>query len=740
MKSILITVSVLLVLLPATASLAANNGLIAWWTFDQGNNGYDCVGKIDDTINGHLKFIDGVAGKSLKFDEFTTFIKRPADRVPSINTESFTIEAWVALRSYPWNWCPIVMQKEDDKGFYFALDADGRFGLHVAVDGSWKRCNTASSLPGLKETDIAQTLTPKPKGKAKPVIPLLKWSHLVGTFDAEKGIALYLNGQAAGRLAVKGEMTPASKTDLYIGRNAEKTLPAHIERPNATFPFHFSLDGLVDEIKMYNHALDADEVQAAYQLVQPKIRKPLEFRRIPTGPKGPGRFGAYTTRLHYDEDWERTRRMGKYSDIVVRFDEFPFKLIYWNGLSYYPTWWTENDIGICHEGPETWKDATGYCYEAMMDRQCRYSHVRILENTDARVKILWRFSCGDMHYDLTNIDPVTGWPDWSEDIYTIYPDGVAARAVTLWTTNLPGNHSFEQENYIIQPGMLPEDILHTDAITLANIDGQEFRYTWEKYPPAAVGKKVLPEQLIKSSVNDGRVYFSSVDGIKDPTIQWYNFKAKSKPFMIVQPGACRFGLISPFNEWPWCFYRWNHFPIAQLPSDGRQVFGIDGRPLSSCVTQTAFNKTDPHNVLTDQSLTMFFLFGMTMDKSAGQLAPLARSWTQPAEMKVSSEGLKGQGYSVAERCYMIERRQHDRGEICAIEIVASNESPIANLAFVIKNWGDANAALKINGKEIERGNDFRYGHRYRLDETDLIVWLKMEATSPANFILQPAAK
>jgi len=28
---------------------------------------------------------------------------------PKINTESFTIEAWIAPQAYPWNWAPVVI-------------------------------------------------------------------------------------------------------------------------------------------------------------------------------------------------------------------------------------------------------------------------------------------------------------------------------------------------------------------------------------------------------------------------------------------------------------------------------------------------------------------------------------------------------------------------------------------------------------------------------------------------------
>ena len=60
-----------------------------------------------------------------------------------------------------------------------------------------------------------------------------------------------------------------------------------------------------------------------------------------------------------------------------------------------------------------------------------------------------------------------------------------------------------------------------------------------------------------------------------------------------------------------------------------------------------------------------------------------------------------------------------------------------NPAFVITGWGDANATLKINGKAINRGKKFRFGHRHSPDGKDLIVWIKTESNKPVELSLFP---
>jgi hypothetical protein len=224
--------------------------------------------------------------------------------------------------------------------------------------------------------------------------------------------------------------------------------------------------------------------------------------------------------------------------------------------------------------------------------------------------------------------------------------------------------------------------------------------------------------------------------VKDPVIQYYNLKSKSKPFMIVMPGTARFGLICPLNDWPWSLYRWNHFPVGQLPSDGRQVFGIDGRPLSSCVTQTRLDKKHPANLLTDKSLTMYFMFGMTMDKSAGELAPLARSWSMPPELKLKGESFINHGYSVAERCYTLENKSGNPNESLDFILKANGESPVVNPAFVIKNYNAPEIEVRINGKIITGGKALRKGSRQHLDGTsDRIIWMQYESQQPVHFQL-----
>jgi hypothetical protein len=117
--------------------------------------------------------------------------------------------------------------------------------------------------------------------------------------------------------------------------------------------------------------------------------------RMPCGPKIPGRFGACYTTLKYDAVWDQPWRIGPHADVVVRFDTGSHKFVFWRGTSYIPCWVTDTDIWYTNEFVErrgSHSPNTKGCCEPMSDKQCRYSHVRIIENTDARIVIHWRYA------------------------------------------------------------------------------------------------------------------------------------------------------------------------------------------------------------------------------------------------------------------------------------------------------------------------------------------------------------
>jgi len=72
---------------------------------------------MDDVIAGNWWRREGVSGAGLKSDDYTTRIVRKAPKAPRLSS-ALTVEAWVALAAYPWNWAPVAAQaREPREGF-----------------------------------------------------------------------------------------------------------------------------------------------------------------------------------------------------------------------------------------------------------------------------------------------------------------------------------------------------------------------------------------------------------------------------------------------------------------------------------------------------------------------------------------------------------------------------------------------------------------------------------------------
>ena len=633
---------------------------------------------------GRLRNARGALGKGLKCDGLTSCIIRKAAKAPKL-AGPFAIEAWVAPQTYPWNWCPIVAQNRDEEaGYYFGLDADGHVGLLLAVDGQWKTCVSETRLP------------------------LLKWSHVGGTFDPKQGITVYINGAKAGFLPVVGALQPAEGTDLRIARNHKRRPLAHLLHTKYTIPAAYSFDGLLDEIKIRRGTMTDQAVHEAFVSAKPSTDPDLRLRRLPSGPKGATRFGAFYAHLKYDEDWDALWR-GVGPDVVVGFDSNPCRLVFWRGISYAPCWVTENGKWFSHEFMERSPARAGGmcgCCESMSDKRAQYSHAKTLENNDARTVVYWRYSPCDIRYAIPYADEETGWGDWAEEYHTIYPDGVAVRKVVMHSGNFKDWYEWCQSLPIMQPGETPEDVLNCeDVLSLANMEGESRSYAW---PPK--GNDVLP----------------------GANIQVVHYKSRYWPFLVLWNTDARIWLWgagrepSKHSKFSW----WNHWPVAQVACDGRNAAFAD-RPGHSC---TSTQDCAPYKT-GENSQTKIMLCGMT-DKKAGGLLPLARSWLHPPELQLQSPGYRSHGYDPAQRVYVLSCATPSRPPQLKVKLTAGKDTPLVNLALLVKSWGPQDAVLTINGQEVPRGKTFRLGHLQHLTGADdLIVWMERESDEPIDVSL-----
>ena len=661
---------------------------VAWWTFDETSSGFakDSATGIADSINGNFRHIRGIRGNGLKCDGYTTRIIREAKAAPII-TGAFTIEAWVAPQSYPCNWCAIVNQEyEHQRGFFFGIDAEGRVGLHLAVKRQWREC--------ISEVRI----------------PFMEWSHIAGTFDPRKGIILYINGKEAGRLEIPGDLLVDIGMNLEIARNHKLTMPTSLNRAGRVrVPASYSFDGIIDELKIYKSCLSADEVATAAYIEMPPDKPALLWRKLPQVPSGINGFGGYYTKLKYDEDWDALWRVADQPDIVVPFNKTGYAMVFWRGTNYNMNLVTENGKWIADQSAETYTQTRG-CMEHMSDKQNRYSHVRLIESNEARVVVHWRYAMTDVLYQIANEDPITGWGDWVDEYYTIYPDGIAVRHFMIHGEN--NSYSITEPAALSNPGEKPEDNIDLDAVTIANLKGEKRTYSFASWPSSGIGFD---------------------NPVPDALISIINIKSEYKPFYVYEPGTS----IGPYGggireiDYSYShFHARNHWPVSMIPSDGRFVLAADQ------VTSSAITSPEPPQVRNPETgdLEGRFIMGLTQEEITAIL-PLAKFWLNPPSIDKISTDFLVEGFDRNERAYIIKNKQ---AKSIPMELVipAGKDNPVFNPVFIVQNWGKSFSSLRMDGKPLNALEDFRYAIHKTLEGNDLIVWIKMESYRPVKLLFE----
>jgi len=694
----------------------------AWWKFDEakGDIAVDSVSGKKCTIVGHKSlWKKGVSGTALQFDGYNTLIELPASKAPQVSS-GLTLEGWVSIGAYPWSWTPIVQQaddveevlvrmegpravltgeegredmeepsddftfvlkKEDDVGYFLGIDGLGHPGLKVKIGDNWEEL----------VTDV--------------VLERRNWYHVAGTYDKKTGkMIVYVDGKLAGEKSVSKSDIVMSGKNVKIGKGKPRR-PIKPVRAN-TFSDFYGFDGLIDEVKIHDTALSSAQVAQSYKNFKPdeseKKNADMVKRVLPDG-KNTGEFGAYYEHLKYYETWDNLWRFGDHPDVVVEFDEQPGKFVFWRGVGYIPMMVNDKGHWYTNEFNETWNRSGGQgCQEPMSDKESYTNHARIVENTDARVVVHWRYPLIDVLHVIANYHEDTGWGDWSDWYYYIYPDGVAVKTMHLWTDG-ERDHEWQEGIAIFGPDQHPEQVLETEpALILADLDGNVDKHNWIEGPPDDVSYRRKKIHIVNYQ-SDYDVY----------TIG--NFRG----------GNIYGGEITDYAVFP----TWNHWPVGQMPSDGRYASFPDRTGHSSLTHVWMPTYKESHG---DRPYQEKLLMEGMSNKSAEELVPLAKSWLQPAKLEVEF-GCTSEGYDRAQRAYILT----GKGSTISVLAKASEDSPVVNPAFVIKNWGDKGAALKINGKQIARGKEFRFGHRHTLEGTDLIVWIKTESTEPVKIKLWP---
>ena len=685
--ALLLTVTLLL-----SMTCQAQPKPVAWWSFDDvsGSQVTDIQTKIDDAVSGNYRTVAGVSGAALVFDGYTTVVVRNADLAPRLQDE-FTIDVWLAVAAYPWNDVPIVSHSDEKlRGYALELGPRGELRLEVVING--RRISAQSD-------DVA--------------VPLHDWTHVAARYAADDGLSIFVNGEIVANAAMPGRnesfgrvptrrLQVAVDQDLIIGAVRKPRRPSSYHRFKGNQPSWYSFDGLVDELKIYDVALADAEIARVAASANP-LTPNLSPRIMPSGPPGPGRFGAYLTTLTYYPEWDALWRVGPHADLVVRFDRSPARVVFWRGTQYSPAWVTENGLWMADQSVEGYDD--DYTWEHMNDKQNRYSHVRIVEQNDARVVVHWRYAPVSVENKLMNIDERLGNGAWIDEYYYFYPDVTGVRKVTWKRDTLGEPVQFQESIPLAHPGQTQGEVVHNEYATVGNLAGDTQVLAYVDKPGEI--EKQFPDDL---------------------TIQMHNLRAQQKPFIVFEPGnemmylrdLNKKSLSRPGSS--------SHWPVGQILSDGRTSQAADrassflGFPISEPVQHQGDDGMDYVNSL----------YGMT-DRPFEELLPLARSWSHPPSMTVDGDDFEALGYDRSERVYRLNRKS--KASSARISIAASHDSPIRNLALLFENWGTTVPRVHLDGQELASGDTFRYGHRHTLSGSDLIIWIDLQTEKLVSLTL-----
>lgn len=232
----------------SASSQVAASSLVGYWAF---NDSYiDSVSKVAGTPNhtSALSFVAGKIGKALQIAS-PGYVNSNAEGAIS-NLKSFTMAFWVmqpaSLASGPTTYFPFSLNKagyswEQTKFFMLFNNAD----------------NTSNSYGKIGLMD--QWFD---KGQVWPRMLDGNWHQMVISFDGETG---------ALRVYVDGDLLPQSSTAAFAPQNdfggADSfTLGGPDDNANTANGWMNSLSGNLDEFRVFNKVLTADEIMALYAL------------------------------------------------------------------------------------------------------------------------------------------------------------------------------------------------------------------------------------------------------------------------------------------------------------------------------------------------------------------------------------------------------------------------------------------------------------------------------------------
>lgn len=220
--------------------VAPPNGMVHWWTGD--DNSFDIIGGQHGTLEGGASYDAGKVARAFSLNGTTAYMKVAHNQAAAFNfAGSFTIDAWIYLKSEPTEFAPIVSKWNDING------ANRSYFLAVQKWNGVPRIRFDVSANGLFLGGQSSAVV------SNDSIPLNTWTHVAGVFDgSNSSLKVYVNGNPSKVAeAVSNVTVPFANTEPVL-------IGAGDLGSNVRDFFH----GGIDEIELYNRALSQAEIQS----------------------------------------------------------------------------------------------------------------------------------------------------------------------------------------------------------------------------------------------------------------------------------------------------------------------------------------------------------------------------------------------------------------------------------------------------------------------------------------------
>jgi len=207
-------------------------GLVAYWSFDEGkgSRAKDLSGNGLDIDIGSCEWTKGKVNGALLFNGVDSIIPIDGGEEKLRMDKAFTIEAWVKLN--------------DLEGYQEIFNCNQYF---------LRKDNPAE---GDKFSIFLKTPdgSPEPRAQAKDPCEVDKWYFVAATWDG-KVAAIYVNGVKSGQSNRAAPLTDEMVTPT-IGGGEQTGVSGNC------------WNGIIDELKIYNRCLTADEIKAHFTAVK----------------------------------------------------------------------------------------------------------------------------------------------------------------------------------------------------------------------------------------------------------------------------------------------------------------------------------------------------------------------------------------------------------------------------------------------------------------------------------------